>query len=268
MSNPRYGAEDYERQAGWRGDRDREDDRRGASFSGREREVGRDHRSFSGGPGGDPYGDYGQGSERFLGEGGYRHGYGHDPDGAGGMRRGTGREAYEGPRGDYRGGRSYGGGWSADVGYGENFDYGAGARSYRDREGSGGSGAQRGPGLGPDNPMLANLADGHDAGSGLHRGRGPKNYVRSDERIREDISDRLADDPHLDASDIEVQVQNGEVTLTGTVDHRQSKRRAEDRAEDVSGVKHLQNNLRVRDSLVSSVSGTNAGSATPSRTHN
>lgn len=77
-------------------------------------------------------------------------------------------------------------------------------------------------------------------------GKGPKGYVRSDERIREDVCDRLTDDPSLDASSIEVKVRNGEVTLSGTVDSRQARRHAEDLAE-VSGVKHLQNNLRVQE---------------------
>lgn len=80
-----------------------------------------------------------------------------------------------------------------------------------------------------------------------HRGRGPRNYTRSDDRIREDVSDRLSDDPYVDASDVEVAVSGGEVTLSGTVDGRTAKRRAEDCAEAVSGVRHVQNNLRVRE---------------------
>lgn len=78
-----------------------------------------------------------------------------------------------------------------------------------------------------------------------YAGRGPKDYRRSDERIREDISDRLMDDPDVDASDISVQVQNGEVTLTGTVASRGQKRCAEDCVEHVSGVREVANNLRV-----------------------
>jgi hypothetical protein len=81
---------------------------------------------------------------------------------------------------------------------------------------------------------------------GPHRGRGPKGYTRSGERIREDVSDRLTDDTHLDASDIEVSVTGTEVTLDGTVESRGAKRRAEDHADDVLGVTHVQNNLRVR----------------------
>lgn len=77
------------------------------------------------------------------------------------------------------------------------------------------------------------------------RGRGPKNYIRSDERIREDINDRLQDDEHIDASDIEVSVEAGDVVLTGTVDSRFAKRHAEDIAEHVSGVKNVENRVRV-----------------------
>lgn len=79
-----------------------------------------------------------------------------------------------------------------------------------------------------------------------HRGRGPRNYRRSDQRISEDVHQAMTDDHHLDASDIEVAVLNGEVTLDGTVDSRMAKRHAEDCADAVSGVEHVQNNLRVR----------------------
>lgn len=78
-----------------------------------------------------------------------------------------------------------------------------------------------------------------------HRGRGPANYTRSDERVLEDVCDALTEDWDLDASDIQVSVQNGEVTLDGTVGSRSDKRLAEDCTDDVSGVGHVQNNLRV-----------------------
>lgn len=81
--------------------------------------------------------------------------------------------------------------------------------------------------------------------SGNYRGKGPRNYSRSDERIKEDINDRLSDDPFVDATDIEVEVAKGDVTLIGTVDHRSTKRRAEDLVESVSGVKNVENRLRV-----------------------
>lgn len=96
---------------------------------------------------------------------------------------------------------------------------------------------------------------------GQYRGKGPRNYSRSDERIREDINDRLSDDPFVDATDIEVTVSNADVTLTGTVDHRSTKRRAEDIAEAVSGVQNVENRLRVGQ-LTGSVSGMNNPSGT------
>ncbi len=82
-------------------------------------------------------------------------------------------------------------------------------------------------------------------GEARHRGVGPKGYVRSDERIRELVCDDLMDDPWVDASGIEVAVKNGEVTLSGTVKTRDTRRWAEDIAEHAGGVKHVQNNLRV-----------------------
>jgi hypothetical protein len=78
-----------------------------------------------------------------------------------------------------------------------------------------------------------------------YAGRGPKNYQRSDDRIQEEVCDCMTDDPTLDASDIEVHVGSGVVTLTGTVSSRDQKRRAEDVAERVSGVKDVTNQLRV-----------------------
>lgn len=77
------------------------------------------------------------------------------------------------------------------------------------------------------------------------RGRGPKGWQRSDERIQEDLSVQLEQHSALDASDIEVKVQDGEVTLTGTTNDRQMKRLAEDIAERVPGVKEVQNQIRL-----------------------
>lgn len=82
---------------------------------------------------------------------------------------------------------------------------------------------------------------------GQHRGRGPRDYKRSDARILEDVCDRLTDDGHVDASDIQVSVNACEVTLSGSVRDRAQKRRAEDLAEAVSGVRNVQNSLRVAD---------------------
>jgi osmotically-inducible protein OsmY len=93
-----------------------------------------------------------------------------------------------------------------------------------------------------------------------HRGTGPKGYKRSDERINDEVHDRLTDDQWLDATNIQVQVSNGEVTLSGTVDNRESKHRAERLVEDLSGVTHVQNNLRVASNPITG-SGTGLGDA-------
>jgi BON domain len=76
------------------------------------------------------------------------------------------------------------------------------------------------------------------------RGRGPRNYQRSDERIREEVNERLMR-AWMDSSDVDVRVDNGEVTLHGFVDTRQEKRAIEDLAADVLGVKDVHNMLRV-----------------------
>lgn len=81
---------------------------------------------------------------------------------------------------------------------------------------------------------------------GPHKGKGPRNYQRRDERILEDINDLMCDNVYLDASEIEVSVSQGNVVLTGTVENRESKRLAEDIAESVSGVLNVENTLRVR----------------------
>jgi len=95
--------------------------------------------------------------------------------------------------------------------------------------------------------------------SGLHVGRGPKGWKRGDERIMEDVCQRLTDHPGIDASDIEVKVDNGGVTLTGTVDDRRIKRMAEDTAEDVSGVTEVHNQLRVKREGAESTPNANQG---------
>ena len=77
------------------------------------------------------------------------------------------------------------------------------------------------------------------------RGLGPQGYKRSDERISDDAHERLTDDTWLDASNIAISVSGGEVTLSGTVDSREAKHRAERLVEDLSGVNHVQNNLRI-----------------------
>lgn len=96
----------------------------------------------------------------------------------------------------------------------------------------------------PGNQRIGFASGTRSARTGNH-GKGPRGYQRSDKRILEDINDRLYLDPYIDASDIEVQVDQCNVTLGGTVDDRNAKRRAEDIADSIPGVKNVENRIRV-----------------------
>lgn len=78
-------------------------------------------------------------------------------------------------------------------------------------------------------------------------GRGPRGYRRSDERIQDDVCDRLTRHGEIDASEVEIQVEQGEVTLNGMVPTRRMKRLAEDEAWSLPGVEQVHNRLRVDD---------------------
>lgn len=82
----------------------------------------------------------------------------------------------------------------------------------------------------------------HGVGYG---GRGQRGYIRADDRILDDVCERLKWDPEVDATEITVRVENGVVKLSGAVDTRYAKRRAEDVAGAVRGVRDVANELRV-----------------------
>jgi osmotically-inducible protein OsmY len=183
----------------------------GGGYGGRYESAGRMSSSTEH----DPYADY----DRSR----WHRGGGTDRDMYGYPRRQSDdwRSSDYGGRGDYR----------TDYRYGSTYDN---DRGFLERAGD-----EVASWFGDDDAARRRDMDAR------HRGRGPKNYTRSDERISEDVNDRLSDDRHIDASNIEVSVSGGEVTLNGTVTERFAKRHAEDLAEGVSGVKHVQNNLRV-----------------------
>jgi osmotically-inducible protein OsmY len=242
-------------------DRNRDYDRFGRPRHGRDRNVWEEDRRDRG-YGGNPGGDAVYGSDGV--QGGYGSGGASDTGresewNRGGRERDRGRR-HEHPR------------WSSDDdrghgAYDERESYRRREPDYRDRAGySYGSRSETGPsGYGASGPRddeggrgwfeqagdeVASWFGDEDAArrrqADQHRGRGPKGYQRSDERILEDVNDRLTDDPFIDATDIEVSVSGGEVTLSGSVSDRQAKRRAEDIADTVSGVGHVQNNMRVQ----------------------
>lgn len=87
---------------------------------------------------------------------------------------------------------------------------------------------------------------GRDWQERSYSGRGPRGYQRGDERIREDICERLTEDPRIDASDVEVHVADAEVTLAGSVRTRDEKHFTEHVVERIIGVREVNNNLKVR----------------------
>ncbi len=68
---------------------------------------------------------------------------------------------------------------------------------------------------------------------------------RPDEAIWEDIHEHLTINPDLDATEIEIAVEDGDVTLTGRVDTREAKWLVEEIARGIAGVVDLHNRLKV-----------------------
>lgn len=96
------------------------------------------------------------------------------------------------------------------------------------------------------------VRDWEHSSQGRYAGVAPKGYRRSDDRIKEEINDALTQDHHIDASEIDVSVDSGVVTLKGTVNERRMKRLAEDCAERIRGVSDVRNELRVQSESSSS----------------
>lgn len=185
----------------------------------------------------DPYGGQGYGSRGFESAGGWQP---NAPQGWGNQGRTPGgswdqdQSWEQGPSG--RG--HWGQGYSDDAMMGQDRsrqlvggqDYGGQGYGSQGRSGGGGTFSYEEAWLIP----------------GPHSGRGPRGYQRNDQRIEEDICERLTQHGQIDAEDIQVQVKKGEVTLTGTVESRRTKRMAEDLIDSVSGVKDVHNQLRVQ----------------------
>lgn len=228
--------------------------------------VGYLDRGYSGGQGYGGQSDRGSGYGSNYGSassGGYagqqRGDYGHTPGGDYRSSEGGDFRSHQGGFSERESGQSYGtSGWETDETptwrqlnrnhEGERYDQGTDRIGGMSAERGGFSGSRQGGYGGQWGAFGQSLSGpGRREEEGPHRGRGPKGWQRSDDRIRDDVHEKLADDPYVDASDIQVEVKSCEVTLTGFVDSREAKRRAEDCVERISGITHVQNNLRVRD---------------------
>ncbi|BDG06654.1 BON domain-containing protein [Anaeromyxobacter oryzae] len=269
------GREERDERGGWGEPIRRGESRTYAPRGGREGGDWRREREWRG------QGDWrGQGSEDWRREArdwrdreyGQRHGQDYEHREAEGHQRSPSwlgeregeREGGREERGrDWRGGGTYAGPYGGMFGYG---GYGGEyeGRGDWDRRGmwgepSYGSGRERWgrepgreygtygrhEGEHEDRGPMERLGDRMKEGWRKMTGRGPKGYRRSDERIREDVCERIAR-AGVDADEVEVKVLNAEVILTGEVQRREDKRMLEDLAEDVFGVDEVQNQLRVR----------------------
>jgi hypothetical protein len=218
-------------------------------------------------------GDPGRGNEEFYESTG---GFGHDVSGYG--RQGMGypgreenRRGVSGGGTHQAGGRGYfsednnrtssGRGYfneDARQGFTQNAGYwqtgGSRTGSPTDQSGGGGGGSgygnadwhsdgrgHEGGGRSPSNQQFG----GGQPPRGPYYGRMPQGYTRSDERIREDVCERLAHG-HIDPSNVSVKVESGTVTLEGSVQSRNDKFHVEEVVEGVLGVKDVDNRLRVR----------------------
>jgi osmotically-inducible protein OsmY len=210
-------------------------------------------------------GGYGTGRSGYYGGDQYRRqsdynrdysntGYGEEEIGA--------PEAFRGNREYYRGGMGYMGGFDYRIADdNRNRDtqqrhYGAGSssRGREDRDWWDRTRDEVSSWFGDDDAERRRDRDRRMSGN--YKGKGPRGYTRSSERIKEDVCDRLSDDSYVDASEIDIKVDGSEVILSGTVHSREEKRRAEDLAESISGVSNVQNQLRVeRQQEYASTSG-------------
>ncbi len=107
-------------------------------------------------------------------------------------------------------------------------------------------------------------------GYGQHGARrltsGPKGYQRSDERLKEDISERLMESHHIDSSDVSIDVHGAKVVLDGTVPSRHMKHAIEDLVDACPGVQDIDNRVRVANQNMRQSQGSPSQSLTGSST--
>ena len=210
-------------------------------------------------------------------------GYGGGPDYDRGDRYDRDRYDRDGYGGGYGGSSVREGG--AQGGYGGGYQDREHGRSAGSMGGNSYAGAAR-PDLGDRNPGQGFGAGGAGGGGGSYygqgtpggipgaaqyggrqsyAGRGSKNYRRSDARIEEEVHEVLMRHHEIDATDVDVRVENGEVTLTGEVEDRRSKRLAEEIVERLPGVRDVHNELRARRGLLGDVASAARDAVDPAR---
>lgn len=79
-----------------------------------------------------------------------------------------------------------------------------------------------------------------------HAGKGPRGWTLRDDRLIEEVSERLMEDPLLDARRVEVSANAGVVTLAGDVPGASDMAHAEMLARRTPGVTSVVNRLQVQ----------------------
>ena len=200
-----------------------------------------------------------QSDRRYQGDGGYqRDREVHGERGYLDDRGPDSNRVYQGDRG-YQGDRAYQGErwYQNDRGYQTDCGYQVGNFPNLDQSNRTGYKAQGSPYAGgpsdsthPTRSPAARQGPGDPPGRSWPRfaellGKGPKGYTRSDERIHEEVVQRLSEG-YLDASGIEVSVKDGEVILQGSVASGKDRRLAEELIENCLGVRDIDNRLKVQ----------------------
>ncbi|MGE3609426.1 MAG: BON domain-containing protein [Bacteriovoracaceae bacterium] len=80
----------------------------------------------------------------------------------------------------------------------------------------------------------------------LYYGVGPKDWKRSDERLKEDVCKILYQSHEVDPSDLEVEVKNSCVYLKGTIESRGMRNVAEDLILSIPGIEDVFSNLKIK----------------------
>lgn len=141
---------------------------------------------------------------------------------------------------EWRSQRGYGGSGYEEGRQGGGYGAGTGSGAARGQEHASGRGFESW-GSGPSQRGGGQAYGGMRGGAG----RPPKGYKRSDDRIHEDVCERLMMSS-IDASEVTVQVKDGHVSLEGTVPERWMKHAIEDTADGVAGVQDVDNRIRVQ----------------------
>lgn len=174
-----------------------------------------------------------------------------------GSSRGSGRgwEDQRGGQGGGRGGQgSHGGGSGQESWYGNQASYGDQGSSRGERRSGqvypgtrSGSGSEEYGDQGWGRPQQGASRSWDTMGGPRPRGVAPKGYKKSDQRLTEDLGEALMDEG-IDCGNVEVQVKDGVVTITGEITDRSDKYRIEHVAAGMMGVQDVDNQLRVAKS--------------------